>query len=491
MLIPLEIPAGVFKNGTDLMAKDRWTDASLVRFHESSLRPIGGWRQFVDTEISEVVRSMTGWRDNDGIRFIAAGSSAELYAIETNGTVSDITPAAFTPGFEVATVNTGYGGGLYGAGTYGTPRDDATTYTEAAVWALDTWGENLVGCCHADGKLYEWELDNATAAAAISGAPIDCEGLLVTEERFLFALGAAGNPRKVAWSDQEDNTTWTASATNQAGDIELQTSGGIMQGVRTRGQALILTDVDAHIASFTGGTAVYSFERVGDACGVISRQAATAAGGIAYWMGRRGFFTYGGGAVEPIPSDVSDHVFTNINRDQVSQVWSVANAQFGEVWWFYPSGSSTEIDSYVVYNYREGHWNIGMLSRTAGIDQGVFRYPMMIDPAGVTFEHEYGFNHGGDTPFAETGPIMIGTGDRVAVVTDLLPDEETQGEVTATFKARFYPNGDEYSYGPYSMDAPTNVRFTGRQVRMRVEGVGNENWRFGIPRIDAREGGRR
>ena len=45
-LVPLEIPPGVFKNGTDLMAKDRWTDASLVRFHEDSLRPIGGWREF-------------------------------------------------------------------------------------------------------------------------------------------------------------------------------------------------------------------------------------------------------------------------------------------------------------------------------------------------------------------------------------------------------------------------------------------------------------
>lgn len=491
MLIPLEIPAGVFKNSTDLMAKDRWTDASLVRFHENALRPIGGWRSFKDTGITGKVRAMFAWRDDSDTRFVAAGSYNALHVVEANGTVTAITPTGLTAGFENATINTGFGGGNFGAGTYGTPRVDATTFTEAAVWSLDTWGQNLVACSSADGKIYEWALDTAVIAAAVSNAPTGCEAVITTEERFLFALGAGGNPRKVQWSDQEDNTTWAASATNQAGDIELQTSGGIRQAIRTRGQILILTDVDAHTATFTGGQAVYSFDRVGDACGVISRRAAVNANGTAFWMGQRGFYRYDGGSVETVQSDVSDHVFTNMNRDKVSHFWVMTNAQFGEVWWFYVSEGATEIDSYVIYNYREGHWNIGSLTRTSGIDQGVMRYPMLIDDTGDLFEHEVGFAHGSETPFAETGPLMLATGDRVMHVTSLLPDEETQGGVTATFKTRFYPNGTEYEYGPYTMANPTDVRFTGRQMRMRVTGNGSQDWRVGIMRVDAKPGGRR
>lgn len=491
MLVPLELPPGVFKNGTDLMAKDRWTDASLVRFYESSARPIGGWQSKADISPARVIRSMFGWRDNSGSRLAAFGSSSELYVLQTNGTVSDITPAGLTSGFESATINTGYGGDNYGEDAYGTPRDDAANYSEATVWSLDNWGENLVGCNAFDGRIYEWTGNPANPATVVSNAPTGCEGLVATEERFLFALGAGNDPRKIQWSDQEDNTTWTPLPTNQAGDIQLQTLGGVMQGLRTRGQTVLLTDVDAHTATFIGGSAVYSFERVGDACGVISRQAGVAADGTAYWMGQRGFFTYNGGAVEPIPSEVSDYVFTNINRDQASLIWSVTNAQFGEVWWFYPSEQSNEIDSYVIYNYREGHWNIGMLERTAGIDQGVFRYPTMVSTDGMAYDHEFGFNHGGETPYAESGPIMIGTGDRVMVVTDLIPDEETRGQVTVTLKTRFYPNGDEYEYGPYTIDAPTSVRVTGRQIRMRAEGVGNDDWRVGIMRVDAKEGARR
>ena len=61
----------------------------------------------------------------------------------------------------------------------------------------------------------------------------------------------------------------------------------------------------------------------------------------------------------------------------------------------------------------------------------------------------------------------------------------------AVFKTRFYPNDVERSYGPYSMSSPTSVRFTGRQVRMRIEAVRLSDWRVGVMRIDAVPGGRR
>ena len=104
----------------------------------------------------------------------------------------------------------------------------------------------------------------------------------------------------------------------------------------------------------------------------------------------------------------------------------------------------------------------------------------------------YLFNkYGGLTPFAESGPIMIGTGDNVASVTEMIPDERTQGDVSATFKTRFHPNDTEREYGPYTMSNPTSLRLTGRQLRIRVEGERLADWRVGINRIDVVQGGRR
>jgi hypothetical protein len=68
----------------------------------------------------------------------------------------------------------------------------------------------------------------------------------------MFALGASGNPRKIAWSDLENNTIWTPASTNLAGSLELQTGGKIITAKRVRGQVLVLTDIDAHIVSYVG-----------------------------------------------------------------------------------------------------------------------------------------------------------------------------------------------------------------------------------------------
>ena len=76
-------------------------------------------------------------------------------------------------------------------------------------------------------------------------------------------------------------------------------------------------------------------------------------------------------------------------------------------------------------------------------------------------------------------------------VTEMIPDEKTQGDVTVTFKTRFYPNGTERSYGAFSMSNPTSLRFTGRQVKLRIDAANLGDWRVGINRLNVTAGGAR
>ena len=494
-LIPLDIPAGFYRNGTDLEQAGRWRDGSLVRWRDNSLRPIGGWQERKTSFSTNPIRGMHSWEANNGTAWLSGGTHSELKVMTGAGFVTDVTPSDLATGRKDAEVETGYGYGFYGAGFYGTPIQElaGTVPAEATTWSLDNWGEYLVACHYDDGRLLEWQLNTANNAAAISNAPIDNLGLVVTEERFIFALGAGANPRKVQWCDREDNTTWTPAATNEAGDIELQTSGQIMQGIRTRGQTLIITDTDAHTARYIGPPYVYGFERVGTSCGAVSRKAASDVDIGVFWMGQRGFFRFDGNSVTEIPCDVHDYVFADFNRSQQSKVWSFANGQFGEIWWFYCSADSTEIDRYVSYDEKEGNWLIGELSRTAGVQLGFFRYPFLAgyNADGDIYEHEVGLNVDSSSIYAETGPISIGAGDQIAKVTKLIPDEKTQGDVDVTFKTRFYPNGDETTHGPYTPNTPTSVRFSGRQFRMKVEGSRLASWRVGNMRVDTIAGGRR
>jgi hypothetical protein len=549
-LIPLKLPPGVYRNGTDFDSSNRWRDANLVRWTDGSLRPVGGWREVtfggsidsegtvnLGTSISAIFandstssstnygldaspRGIHAWVDNNGVTNLVGANFNKLVFITPSGLTTDITPGtcevdgtldsslttkatciaatdgvwtqSITDGDIQANVNTSYGGYYFGGGTYGNERPDSGVYQEATTWSIDNWGQNLIACSSKDKKIYEWGLSTTDGPTAITDgtSAIVCSSIIATEERFLFALAEGNNPRKVRWCDRENNTVWTPLATNEAGDFELQTSGQIMCGVRMRGRTIILTDNDAHIATYSGPPFVYGFERVGTACGIVSRKALVAIDEGAFWMGRRGFFMFNGSVATEVQCDVVDYVFDNMNKSQVSKVTAVHNSQYGEVWWFYPSDGE-ENDSYVSFDYKEGHWNIGKIKRTTGIDSGVYKTPMWFDETGKLFQHEIGSQMDDNEPFAETGPISLGNGDTVAKVTSIIPDEKTQGDVQVDFKTRFYPNGAETSHGPYDLSNPTSVRFTGRQLRMRIIGNKTVNWRAGTMRVEAKPGGKR
>jgi hypothetical protein len=453
---------------------------------------MGGWRKRASGQMSGLCRGFITWRDNSANRWIAAGTHTKLYAMNEAGTLKEITPTGFTAGIADSLSKTGYGYSTYGTLAYGTARPDTGLITPATTWSMDTWGEYLIACSNADGKIYEWQLGftTPTLAAAITNAPTGNKAILVTAERILFALGAGGNPRKVQWCDQENNTLWTPAGDNQAGDYELATPGTLLAGKRVKGVNLLFTDVDVHTAQYVGAPFVYGFEKAGSGCGLISAQAVAAIDTAAIWMSKSGFWIYDG-YVKPLPSDVSDYVFGNINFNQASKVYAVHNSKFGEIWWYYPSSGSNENDSYVTYNYRENHWNIGTLARTAGTDAGVFANPLAVSTDGYIYEHEVGFAYDSASLYAESGPVQLGNGDNIMSVRQVVPDEQTLGEAVVSFKTRNYPTGTQSTFGPYTAANPTDVRFAARQVNMKVTGAVLADWRIGVMRLDAVPSGKR
>lgn len=488
--VPLAIPPGAWRNGTPYQAKGRWRDVNLVRWRGGAMLPVGGWSQYGTGTFSGIARGCVAWADNDGNRWIAWGTATAAFAMDDEGAITDISPT-LAAGIVDATTVGGYGDDTYSLGTYGTPRPDKGVVLPATTWAWDTFGEIPVACSDADGKLWEWDLNVANNLTQITNSPTNCGGLTVTAERFIFALGAGGDPRKIAWCDRESRTVWTPATTNQAGDWILDTDGEIAFGARARGETLIVTTTDAHVARYVGFPEVYSFHRVGTGCGAPGRRLYVRLDNLIAWLGHNAFYVYEGGYVRKLPCDVWDFFFEDLARLQVSKVFAWHNHEWDEAWWLYPSDTENEVDSYVAWNYRENHWHYGHVPASCMVPRAVFATPMGLHTDTKVYQHETGFVHGSETPHAESGPFELGNGDRWLHATKLIPDEQTLASTTLTFKTKNYPTEDTTSFGPYTMAEPTSVRFGGREVVLRVTPTGDSDWRFGVPRLEVRNGGRR
>jgi hypothetical protein len=478
------------------------------------MQPIGGWTPVVDSsdaavDMTDPIRGALGWKDNDAGAWFAAGTYNKAYGFSA-GVLTDITPlSGFTAGTESATSASGlYNGGNYNAGLYniGSGGGGGLTVVEANSWQFDNFGEQLIACAFSDGKIYYWDLNPANDLTVVdASAPLGNKGVVVTPERFVVALGggsyaAPSTPdvRQLSWCDQEDYTEWNPAASgSQAGDFILPGTGAIMCGSRGRNETLIWTETDLFAMRYIGGLLVYSFAQVGANCGIISRRAKASVDNRFFWMGNRGFFMYDG-SVRPLPCPIEDEIFPNLSPTQKSKVAAWANTDHNEVWFAYPtSGGGGENDKVVTYNYLENHWSGPWdLVRTDGIDRGAFVLPVMFDSEGAAVYHETGtdmYDEDGTTaliPAAESGPIELGAGDNVMTVRRYIPDEDTVGDVDLTVYASLYPTATEGSQ-VVTVGSLSDVRLTGRQVRLAIEQESAVGWRYGIPRLEVVPRGRR
>jgi hypothetical protein len=494
-LVKLKIAPGVYRNVTPYQGETRWYDTNLVRWVGEMLEPVGGWQKFQLTPVTGTCRGLFSWRDNSDFRWLAIGTNEKLY-VHDESALSDITPSGFNTGFSTSLPGLGFGALFYGDQEYGNERTGTSSIvTAAATWTFDTWGEYLVSCCTADGKIYEWQLNTGVDAVAVTNAPISNIGTFVSEQRHLVALGAGGDPRVVQWSDAEDRTDWTPSSTNQAGSFQLGTAGHLKRAVKTRGEVLLLTSTDAHAMRYVGTPLVFQFDRVGSNCGIAGPNAASEIEAGVVWMGTDARFYMYNGVVQPVPCDVEDWVEVEIDRNKLAEVYSGTLSEHGEVWWFFVAADTTT--KYVVWNYRSGHWVIGTLDRTAWLDRGVWRHPIAISSDGYLYQHEQGYTDSGLTRvgdvYAESGAMEIYPGEEIVDVVQILPDERNNGDVSVTLKCKYTPSGAETTYGPYTVraDGYTDTRASGRQAKIRVDALNDNDWRVGTFRADLRLGARR
>jgi hypothetical protein len=402
------------------------------------------------------------------------------------------------------------------------------------LWSQSNFGEDLIFAPRGGGLFY-WDATGGTTTRAVyvsslggaSGVPTVVNYAVVSDvNRFVLTFGCNDigssvlDPMLIRWSDQEDAGMWTPAATNQAGSLRLSRGAQIISALQARQEILVWTDTSVYSLQYLGAPDVWGAQILGDNISIAGPNSMVYANSIAYWMGRDKFYRYDG-TVVPLPCDVRRYVFNDFNQEQYYQVCAGTNQSFNEVWWFYCSAGSTEVDRYVVYNYVENLWYYGTLRRTAWLDAKLRDYPIA-----ATYSHNLVFQEYG-TDCNETGtafPINayitsaefdMDDGDHFVLINRVLPDVTFEGSTadSPAITMTLLPmsnSGSGYnsplSEGGNSSNAVTRsatipieeftgmvfTRVRGRQFAMKVESTAlGVSWQLGAPRLDMKLDGRR
>lgn len=495
----LRVEPGLVLDDTPSASKGRFIAADRVRFDDGRAQVIGGWERLSLTDLGGVCRGVISWVCHGGIHRLAFGSHDRLEVL-LNGSVSDITPSSgFAAGEIDGLAGEGYGTGAYSAGTYGSGTGTPTT---PQLWSMEQWGGNLLVSARGQG-LYEWALDTATPAAAVSGAPTNITSMFVTPERFVVLLGtteevgAAYNPMLVRWCDQEDNTGWTTTATGEAGEIALEEGSRLIGGMPGNQEHLIWSDTSLYAMRQTFDDLIWSFPIVGRNCGLLAQNAAAIIGGRAYWMGQNAFYVYDGSSVQPVVCPLDRDVFQNISPGQSEKIFAGVNEQFGEIWWFYPDDrDGTECSRYIMLNTNDGTWSSGIMDRTAWCHSASLRHPVATNSDGKIYMHEIGETADGGVIGAsvETGLVDLADGENMLYVRGCMPDvADQEGALRLTVYTRETSRGTETVHGPYNLASNTEwiwFEARGRFVRYKFEGLSAPSyWRLGDMRFDVKPTG--
>jgi hypothetical protein len=387
---------GIKRDGTRLEG-DQYVDGQWVRFQRGLPRKIGGYRS-VNKYLNGVARSLHGYT-LDLLTYIHAGSANLLERFYIDGSlntsiISDRTPSTLVQ----SSAN------LW--------QFDVDTSGGSGLQLIAQVAPNLNCICNSEGgQLFYGDEFGTAPLTEITNLPAtySATGGVVALHPYMVAFG---NDGFVMWSVPGNPTDYTGSGAGNA----YVTGQKIVRGMPLRGgpgnsPSGLLWSADSLLRmTYVGGSPVFQFDTISAQSSILSAQSVIEYDGIFYWIGTDRFLSFNG-VVREIENNLNlNFFFDNLNYSQRQKVFAMKVPRFGEIWWCFPKGDSTEPNHAVIYNVRENIWYDTELpngGRAAGLFPAVFRKPLMSGVLPSFLPETTRITEGGDIRITESGETRI------------------------------------------------------------------------------------
>jgi hypothetical protein len=568
-VVTLQVGAGIQRDGTTFAAPS-YIDGKWVRFQYARPRKIGGYNG-IFLNATGISRGMIMSADN-GINYVVSGYSGGVEQWVTdndNGIGSGPTPFTISSGFSSnannlwqfdigydpygngknnliahpgrnladisSTVNTRpligefTGTTLDPVGVFtasGTTTNGSPTVTFATTIAAIGPGVSVTGTgipanttvvsALEVGGIWTATLNNnATASGTVTltfDNNISVSGGVVMLYPYLFVYGNNGLIKNCAAGDFNN---WTSADANENSVASVKVVKGLPVRGGTTSPAGLFWTLDSVVRVTYSPTTVgnqtlyWRYDLITQQSSILSSQCVIEYDGIFYWAGVDRFLMYNGVVQEVENKQNFNYFFDNLNYVQRQKVWATKVPRWGEIWWFFPSGDSTECNDAIIYNVRDKVWyDAGKAMgarRSAGVFSEVFRKPIWggwdeNDSSKYTlWQHETGTNEvytnqvNAIDSYFETNVIgartgLVGAvdqpGDNVWTRCERIePDFVQVGEMTVVVTGSSYAEDPPQDSDPYPFDPDTpkvDMKEQRREMRLRFRSnVQNGNYFMG------------
>jgi len=368
------------------------------------------------------------------------------------------------------------------------------------------------------GGVWTATLDqNATASGTVTltfDNNISVSGGIVMLFPYLFAYGNNGLIENCAAGDFNN---WTSADSNRNNVSSTKVVKGLPLRGGTTSPAGLFWTLDSVVRVTYSPTTVgnqtlyWRYDLITQQSSILSSQCVIEYDGIFYWVGSDRFLMYNGVVQEVENKQNFNYFFDNLNIVQRQKVWVSKVPRWGEIWWFFPSGSSTECNDAVIYNVREKIWyDAGQAMgarRSAGVFSEVFRYPIWggwdTNGAGgyTLWQHEKGTNEvytnnvNAIDSWFETNAIgseigLVGSvqqpGDNLWTRCERVePDFVQVGDMYLVVTGKSYADDTDDPSDPYTFAPDTlkvDMKEQRREMRMRF-GSNTQNGNYFMGRV--------
>lgn len=360
-------------------------------------------------------------------------------------------------------------------------------------------GTTVVSAAEVGGTWTATLSANATASGTVTltfDNNISISGGVVMLYPYLFVYGNNGLIKNCAAGDFNN---WTSADANENSVASVKVVKGLPIRGGTTSPAGLFWTLDSVVrvtyAPTTVGnqTLYWRYDLITQQSSILSSQCVIEYDGIFYWAGVDRFLMYNGVVQEVENKQNFNYFFDNLNYAQRQKVWVSKIPRWGEIWWFFPSGDSTECNDAVIYNVRDKIWyDAGQAlgaRRSAGVFSEVFRKPIWggwdenDEGAYTLWQHETGTNEvytnrvNAIDSFFETNVIgarmgLVGAvdqpGDNVWTrIERIEPDFEQVGEMTVVITGNGYADETPQPSDPYTFN-PSTLKIDMKEQRREM-----------------------